>query len=125
MVSSRIIEIACAVLLAAAVALGAVGAHTLQGTINEYRQSVFERALFYHFIHALGALLIVALARTNRVAMFSAGLLLVGLMLFSGSLYLIAFTNEMGWRRITPMGGMSFIIGWLLFALVRAFQWGE
>lgn len=114
-----------AVLLAFAVGIGAFGAHGLRGHISEDSLRVYETAVMYHFFHALG-LLGVALA--GRLGMLTARgldrvamLLVAGVMLFSGSLYLLAVTGVTTLGIVTPFGGLCFIAGWLLLAweLVR------
>jgi uncharacterized membrane protein YgdD (TMEM256/DUF423 family) len=109
-----------AILLALAVILGAFGAHGLRGRLDDYSMSVYEKAVFYHFIHALGILAVSILARTGTGPETSAAqvcwLLLAGIAIFSGSLYLLAVTGNRILGAITPIGGVCFIIGWLLLA---------
>ena len=82
--------------------------------------SVYEKAVFYHFVHALGILLVALLGRTNAIG--SAGesrigwLLLIGILIFSGSLYALAISGVRALGAITPIGGLAFIAGWLLLA---------
>ncbi|MGI9073830.1 MAG: DUF423 domain-containing protein [Bryobacteraceae bacterium] len=82
--------------------------------------SVYEKAVFYHFIHALGILLVSLLARTNAISISGqarvAWLLLIGIIIFSGSLYAIALSGARILGAITPIGGIAFIAGWLLLA---------
>jgi uncharacterized membrane protein YgdD (TMEM256/DUF423 family) len=107
-----------ALLLAAAVALGAFGAHGLRGRLDAYAMGVYEKAVFYHAVHALGILVVTALASAQlvsedgmqRVCYLLAG----GIVLFSGSLYLLAVTGIKGLGMITPLGGIAFIAAWLL-----------
>jgi len=103
--------------LALAVSLGAFGAHGLRGRLDEYSMNVFERAVFYHFIHALGILIVGALERTWKPLKGVAWLLLVGILFFSGSLYLLAITGNRLLGAITPIGGVAFIVAWVLLAL--------
>lgn len=109
-----------AILLALAVILGAFGAHGLRDRLDAYRMSVYEKAVFYHFIHALGILIVSILPRTGTFpengADWVCALLLAGIVIFSGSLYLLAITGHRALGAITPIGGISFIIGWLLLA---------
>lgn len=85
---------------------------------------VYEKAVFYHFIHAIGILAVPLFARL--VAMPRAGLvcalLAAGIVLFSGSLYLLAVTGNLWLGVVTPIGGVCFIVAWLVLAysLVRA-----
>jgi uncharacterized membrane protein YgdD (TMEM256/DUF423 family) len=110
-----------AFLLALGVATGAFGAHGLQSRLNEYSRSIYEKAVFYHFIHALGILLVAVLARTGAIPSSSesrvAGLLFVGILVFSGSLYALAISGVRVLGAITPIGGLAFIAGWLLLGV--------
>jgi len=103
--------------LAVAVALGAFGAHGLKNHLDAYLMGVWEKAVLYHSIHAFGLLVIGLAARSgaaNGVAANRAGwLLLVGIVLFSGSLYALALTRVTLLGAITPFGGIAFIAGWL------------
>jgi|SRR5579872_3562860 len=100
-------------LLALAVAMGAFGAHGLRGRIDDYSISIYERAVFYHFVHALGVLIISLLPRPSSTA---AWLLVAGIVLFSGSLYVLAVTGIRMLGAVTPFGGVAFIAGWLCLA---------
>lgn len=108
------------ILMALAVALGAFGAHGLRNKLDAYSLSVYEKAVFYHFVHALGILLIALLARTMAITPVgqarAAWFLLVGIIFFSGSLYALAVTGVRMLGAITPIGGLCFIIGWLVLA---------
>ncbi|HME10425.1 MAG TPA: DUF423 domain-containing protein [Bryobacteraceae bacterium] len=106
-----------AALLAAGVIFGAFGAHGLRDKLDAYSMTIYERAVFYHFVHALGMLIVSALpklspSQTNRVCL----LLLAGIAIFCGSLYALAITGEKMLGAITPFGGLSFIAAWLLLA---------
>jgi uncharacterized membrane protein YgdD (TMEM256/DUF423 family) len=103
--------------LALAVSLGAFGAHGLRGRLDEYSMNVFERAVFYHFIHALGILIVGALERTWKPLKGVAWLLLAGIVFFSGSLYLLAITGNRLLGAITPIGGVAFIVAWVLLSV--------
>jgi uncharacterized membrane protein YgdD (TMEM256/DUF423 family) len=93
-----------------AVALGAFGAHSLKATLQAHEMvSVWEKAVLYHFIHAL-ALLVLALHGAGARA--PSLLLLAGIFLFSGSLYVMAVTNIRWLGAITPLGGLCFLAGW-------------
>lgn len=106
-----------AFLLALAVAMGAFGAHALRGHLDEYSLGVYEKAVLYHFIHALGILLIGVLSRTSGLGSRSAWLLLAGVVLFSGSLYALALSGVRALGAVTPLGGLSFIAGWVLLGI--------
>ena len=107
--------------LALAVILGAFGAHGLRTRLDAYSMSVYERAVFYHFIHAMGLLVVSILPRLGIVSLTAGqwvcALLLAGVVIFSGSLYLLAVTGIRGLGAITPIGGLSFIAAWVLLAI--------
>jgi uncharacterized membrane protein YgdD (TMEM256/DUF423 family) len=109
-----------AIALAAAVMLGAFGAHALRGRLDEYSTGIWEKAVFYHFIHAIGLLAVPLLARTNLLTEAGANrvcwLLIAGVLIFSGSLYALALSGIRTLGAITPIGGTAFIAGWLLLA---------
>jgi len=102
-----------------AVTLGAFGAHSLKTLLAQNGMAdVWEKAVFYHFIHAV---MLFVLAERKP---FQAGpwwCFLVGIFFFSGSLYLLAATNVLWLGAITPVGGVSFLVGWgwLLFKPAR------
>ena len=93
-----------------AVGLGAFGAHSLKATLESHGMlDVWNKAVFYHFVHAV-ALLALSLARAlNRRAWW---LLFAGIVLFSGSLYCMALTNIRWIGAVTPLGGLCFLAGW-------------
>lgn len=109
-----------AILLAFAVGLGAFGAHGLKGRLDAYSMGVYEKAVLYHFLHALGILLVALLARAGVIGAAgqarAAWLLFVGILLFSGSLYVLAVSGIRALGAITPLGGLAFIAGWLVLA---------
>ena len=93
-----------------AVALGAFGAHWLKPTLEANGLvDVWNKAVLYHFVHAI-ALFVLALCGTaNRGAWW---LFFAGILLFSGSLYVVALTNVRWLGAITPLGGLCFLGGW-------------
>jgi len=109
-----------ALLLACAVGLGAFGAHGLKERLDAYSMGVYEKAVLYHFLHALGILLVALLGRVGLIGTVgearAAWLLLVGILLFSGSLYVLAVSGIRALGAITPLGGLAFIAGWLVLA---------
>lgn len=115
-----------ALLLAAAVMLGAFGAHALKSRLDAYALGIYERAVFYHFVHAVGLLVVPLMARAGWLAPSTSavvcGLLLAGILLFSGSLYALSLSGARALGAVTPLGGLSFIIAWLILAtvLIRA-----
>jgi uncharacterized membrane protein YgdD (TMEM256/DUF423 family) len=105
-----------AIALFLAVAIGAFGAHVLQGRLDAYSMNVYERAVFYHFVHALG-ILAVSLMPPAAGRNWVCRLLLAGIVLFSGSLYALALTGNRMLGAITPFGGLCFLAGWLTLAI--------
>ena len=109
-----------ALFLAVAVAFGAFGAHALKGKVDAYYMAVYEKAVLYHFIHGLGALIIslfVFIKPEYARLLWVVGLLLVSTIVFSGSLYILVLTGVKSWGAVTPIGGLGFIISWLLLAV--------
>lgn len=110
-----------AFLLALAVALGAFGAHGLRGRLDEYSMSVYEKAVFYHFIHAIGILIVTTMVRSLELPTITQNricwLLFLGILFFSGSLYALAVSGVRILGAITPAGGLAFIAAWLWLGL--------
>jgi uncharacterized membrane protein YgdD (TMEM256/DUF423 family) len=102
-----------------AVALGAFGAHALKARIAPELMAVYKTGVEYHFYHALGLILagLAALRLPESACLRGAGwAMLAGIVLFSGSLYLLALTGISWLGAITPLGGAAFIAAWALFA---------
>lgn len=98
------------------VAVGAFGAHMLEPIVGESSMKVYETGVQYHMAHALGILLIAVVAGfwgDSRKLAWAGWLLFVGIILFSGSLYLLAVTGVKPLGIITPFGGVAFIAGWI------------
>ena len=94
-----------------AVALGAFGAHGLHALLEKNaRLATWETAVLYHLTHAV-VLLIIATLRPLRAAAF--WLMLTGIAIFSGTLYVLALTNVKWLGAITPIGGLCLLAGWL------------
>lgn len=117
--------IIAAILGALAVALGAFGAHGLKTKVNADTLQIFETGVKYQFWHVF-ALIVVALlyqAYPSATMLWSGKLFMAGIILFSGSLYALTFfraggNENMNWLgAVTPFGGLSFIIGWILLVL--------
>jgi len=104
-----------AVNLAIAVMLGAFGAHGLHFAPNSPADIWWHTATLYFFVHALGLLLIGVLIRITPLSRLylAARLLQIGIILFCGSLYLMALGAPHWLGFITPLGGLAFITGWL------------
>lgn len=93
-----------------AVGLGAFGAHAFKTTLEEHNLvEVWNKAVFYHFVHALALLVLAMVGNTSRTGWW---LLCSGIIIFSGSLYLMALTNARWLGAVTPMGGLAFLAGW-------------
>lgn len=101
------------------VALGAFGAHALKGRLSADLAFVFETGVRYQTYHAL-ALLAVAWAASayqNHHAQTAGWLFIAGSVIFSGSLYLLAFTGTKSWGALTPVGGLCLLAGWIFLAV--------
>ena len=103
------------------VALGAFGAHGLKKVLDDYGKAVFETGIRYHLIHGL-ALFVVAWAASRNpstLTTIAGWSFLVGIVIFSGSLYSLAITGVKAWGAVTPIGGLAFLAGWLCLGLSR------
>lgn len=97
------------------VGLGAFGAHSLKQTLENHGMlDVWNKAVFYHFIHAIALLVLALYGAANRSAWW---LLFAGVFIFSGSLYVMALTNVRWLGAITPIGGLCFLAGWAWLAI--------
>lgn len=107
-----------AALAGLAVVAGAFGAHALEGVVSPERIEVFETGVLYHLVHAVALLGVAwAIGRWPSTWTVAAGWLLVaGITIFSGSLYLLVLTDTPWLGAITPIGGVSFIVGWASLA---------
>lgn len=107
-----------------AVALGAFGAHGLEGKLSERLLEVYKTGVQYQMFHALGlivvALLTAPLQQTATIH-WAGWLMFIGIVLFSGSLYLLSMTGIGSLGAITPLGGVAFLAAWLL-VMVSAFK---
>lgn len=109
-----------AVFMALAVAFGAFGAHIVQDALTPDRFKVYETAVQYHFYHALGLLILGAVAANFEDSKWltrSAICLIAGIFIFSGSLYILTLTDTAWLGMITPIGGFAFILGWIFFVI--------
>ncbi len=110
-----------ALLMFLGVGAGAFGAHGLEAYFEQYPQleGTYDTAVRYHLIHALGLFVVAvaAVAFSSKWPRWAGWLFVAGLVLFSGSLYLLVFTRQ-GWLgAITPLGGVAFLSGWALLFL--------
>ncbi len=102
-----------------AVMLGAFGAHGLKPHLDSYQIAIYEKAVFYQFIHVLASLAVLILysAFNKRALLYASVCFLIGILFFSGSLYLLAIKDLLAVPTtiigpITPVGGLFFIVGW-------------
>ncbi len=103
-----------------AVLFGAFGAHALKARLDDYALGIFETAVQYHFYHSLAlfGVGLFALSVPESLWLKSSGWLFVtGLIVFSGSLYILSFSGLRWLGAITPIGGLAFIVGWACLAL--------
>lgn len=113
MTSSFLFRTAC-LLAFLAVAFGAFGAHALKELLRRHDMAqVWQTAVFYHLVHAVALLF---LSRGNPIPQGPILLFLAGILLFSGSLYLLAITNFRMLGAVTPVGGVALLIGWAWLA---------
>ncbi|MDR6879223.1 uncharacterized membrane protein YgdD (TMEM256/DUF423 family) [Bacillus sp. 3255] len=102
------------------VALGAFGAHILKGKLTPEKLDVFQTGVHYHMIHAVALLAIAILSdklASTSLVNASGWLIFIGIILFSGSLYALSLTGLKIFGPITPLGGVSFLVGWVLLAI--------
>jgi uncharacterized membrane protein YgdD (TMEM256/DUF423 family) len=98
-----------------AVGLGAFGAHALKARLEPDMLAIFETGVRYQVYHALALLLLASLRGPSKAGWcFTAGIAL-----FSGSLYILALTGVRRWGAVTPVGGVLFLIGWLIMMFSR------
>ena len=110
---------------ALSVILGAFAAHALKSRMPPETLAVFQTGVQYQFYHSLGVILvgiIVQFTKTTPLTTIAGWLMLIGILLFSGSLYLISLTGMRSLGLVTPVGGTAFIVAWLLlaFGILRA-----
>ena len=105
------------------VGLGAFGAHGLKATLSPEMLTVYQTGVTYQMWHALGLIGIALISQQvpeSKLLNWAGWLMFIGILLFSGSLYLLAILNLKWLGMITPLGGVSFIIAWLLIAIFAA-----
>lgn len=104
-----------------AVALGAFGAHALRGSLEPRALEIFETGVRYQLAHALALVLVSLLlagpGRTDALGVSAGWAFTVGILVFSGSLYLLALTGVGRWGAVTPIGGAAFLVGWVLLVV--------
>jgi len=102
------------------VALGAFGAHYLKQKLTPDKLEVFHTGVQYHMIHAIGLIAIAILSDklgNSSLVNASGWAIFIGIVLFSGSLYALSLTGLKVFGPITPLGGVSFLVGWILLAI--------
>ena len=117
----RFFFVVAALLGGAAVGLGAFGAHALRGRIDERLLASYQTGVSYMFYHVLALFVVVlALGRwpTSSLPVWSGWLFVAGILLVSGSLFGMAFTGQRWLGAIPPIGGVAWIVGWLLLAVI-------
>lgn len=105
---------------ALSVAIGAFGAHKLKNYLAEIqRADVFETAVRYQFFHTLALLMIGILLFThsNKWLQWASLSFMLGILIFSGSLYILCLSNIGKWGAVTPIGGLFLIAGWICLAI--------
>ncbi|HTG71059.1 MAG TPA: DUF423 domain-containing protein [Candidatus Udaeobacter sp.] len=109
---------------AIAIALGAFGAHGLEKHLSDHYIEIFETGVRYHMYSALGLMLIALFAKqigASKLALNGGRLIVAGIVLFSGSLYVLSLSGESKLGIITPFGGVALLAGWAC-VIVAAFK---
>jgi len=118
---NRMILTAGAIFMVLAIVLGAFGAHALKESLSPEMMKVYQTGVEYQFNNALGLLLIglIGFQIQSKYIKWSGTLITIGIILFSGSLYILSVSGIHWIGVITPIGGMSFVAGWifLVFAI--------
>jgi len=118
--SARLALVVASLLMALAVALGAFGAHALKARVAPDMLAIWQTGVTYHAWHALALLalgLLLLHAPENAALRIAAWLFVAGIVLFAGSLYLLALGAPRIVGAITPLGGTAFIAGWIVVAV--------
>lgn len=104
-----------------AVSMGAFAAHKLKATLSAEYIAVIHTAADYQFYHAAGLILIGLIYQQNKsqLNVFSGWLMFIGIILFSGSLYALGLSGAKWLGMITPLGGLCFLIAWLMLAFAQ------
>ncbi|GAA0462567.1 DUF423 domain-containing protein [Alkalibacillus silvisoli] len=100
------------------VALGAFGAHGLENRLSEKMMQTWEKAVQYQMFHTIAIFIASILLLKTELTVFqtSGWAFLVGILIFSGSLYIYSLTSTKFFAMITPIGGLAFLIGWIILA---------
>jgi len=119
LMSSNNLIATASIILSIAVMLGAFGAHALESLVTAERLETWQTGVLYHFVHGL-ALFFTGILRKNddgKLLKWSVYLFISGILIFSGSLYLLVLTDIGLLGAITPLGGISFIAAWLILSI--------
>ena len=117
---SRLFLVSGSFMAALSVAIGAFGAHGLKNILEETgRSETFETAVKYQFYHVFGIIIIGLLLQRYQDSLLTwAGLLMMGgIVIFSGSLYILSLSGVKWWGAVTPIGGVLFIVAWVLLGM--------
>jgi len=116
-VNLNILRIFAAISGFSAVALGAFAAHGLKSQLSDYATDIWQTAVFYQFVHTILLVVILTnsalLERSMKQVKVFGSMLSMGILLFSGSLYLLALTGITKLGMVTPIGGLLFLCSWL------------
>ena len=118
--AARTFTIIGALSAALAVGMGAFGAHALRQSLTARMLEIYQTAVLYHLVHSLGLLAVAfvcSLKPMARMARAAGWMMAAGLIMFCGSLYLLALSGEKWLGAVTPMGGIAMLLAWLLLAL--------
>lgn len=105
----------------AAILMGAFGAHALKTRLDAYGLEVWRTAVLYHALHALGLFAVAWMSgyTADPKLATAGGLMVAGIFLFSGSLYVLALTGVRALGAVTPFGGLCFLAAWIIVALAK------
>lgn len=121
--SNRKILMFSGLILALAVIMGAFGAHGLESSLSEKAMNIYQTGVKYHFYHGFGLILVTILSEITGIK-FNGSIMsfFIGILIFSGNCYLYAITGIKFFAMIVPIGGLAFILGWLLlsFKMIRS-----
>jgi uncharacterized membrane protein YgdD (TMEM256/DUF423 family) len=116
---TKLLLIISSFMMALAIAIGAFGAHGLKSYLDQYGLDIYAKASSYEFYNTLGLFIIVFIStilKNNTLTIRAYYFVLIGMLIFSFSLYILAVTRIMWLGAITPIGGSLMIIGWLMLA---------
>jgi uncharacterized membrane protein YgdD (TMEM256/DUF423 family) len=116
---TKLLLIISSFMMALAIAIGAFGAHGLKSYLDQYGLDIYAKASSYEFYNTLGLFIIVFIStilKNNTLTIRAYYFVLIGMLIFSFSLYILAVTKIMWLGAITPIGGSLMIIGWLMLA---------